>query len=118
MKNNKTDSNILDDNYFPEKKTQFHFFRTIGFSFLFITSFVLLYFILFFAVVPYFEKNEGQENVFSILLPMILSSLPYLYIFRLEYKEGNLKPGKWELWVAILTLSFIFLVGIFHLFRL
>lgn len=115
MKNNKIDSDILDDNYFPEEKSQLNFFKIIGFSFLSIISFGLLSLVMVLAFTSYFDENTTQEFAFILYLPFIFSTMPYVYVFYLEYKSGNLNSGRWELWVAIFTFLFISIVGIFHL---
>jgi len=80
----------LDDNYFPEKKTQFHFLKIIGFSFLFIISFGLLYMVLLFAFIPYFDEYATQKFPLILYVPFIFSTTPFIYIFHLEYKNGDI----------------------------
>ncbi len=110
MKNNKIDSDILDDNYFSKEKTPspikdtiLAFFKVIGYtllnSFLFICSIFLFSFILAPMIFSISNSNRNLE-IFSVLF---LAFAPFLYYFYKEIKNKNLLETNWKIWVCILS---------------
>ncbi|MFK7775668.1 MAG: hypothetical protein AB8F94_26230 [Saprospiraceae bacterium] len=118
MKNHKTDSEILDDNYFPEEKTskEYHFFKVVGHSaantFLFIVLIILLFAYLGPTLFSFNLVNENVELVFVYLL----ASAPFLYHLRKQIKYKNLRDSNWKIWVCFLSLiGFMFVLLIIFL---
>ena len=118
MKNNKRDSDILDDNYFPEEAKEpkessppkFYFFKVIGYalwnSLLFTFSTILFSTILLPILFSIYGSNRNLE-IFSILF---LASTPFLYEFYRQIKHEDLLDTSWKIWVCILSfLGFIFI---------
>ena len=117
MKNNKIDSEILDDNYFPEEippsaPLDFHFFRTIGYAIqnTILFTFLNIFLILFIAPALFSIKRMNQAEDLEIFLILFLASTPFLYELYRQYKDEDLAESNWKISICILSfIGFIFI---------
>jgi len=126
MKNNKIDSEILDDNYFPKEEKNSSspfsiFLKIIGYtifnSFIFISLIILFAGFVFPKLFSFYFGGSGLEKLLFIFL---LASTPFLiHLFR--QKKKNLFDENWKIFVSIFTfaaflvISFMFVL--FHIFK-
>ena len=111
MKNNKIDSEILDDNYFPKEKKSFpiietinSFLKIIGYTLL--NSFIFICSIILFSIVLapiLFSRSDPSRNL-EIFFILFLAFTPFLYYFYREIKNKNLLETNWKTWVCIFSL--------------
>ena len=110
MKKKKIDSDILDDNYFPEKmkpseikNTVSSFFKIIGFTILFSSLFMItLFFIVFFLSPNLFPSRHFTTN--KELTVMILTSYsPFLFLLYVLNREKEFNREKWKISVLVLS---------------
>ncbi|MFK8005355.1 MAG: hypothetical protein AB8H03_03250 [Saprospiraceae bacterium] len=124
MKNNKIDSEILDDNFFAEEKenekNQFKppqlndevesIFRVVGYLILNTTFHIFSLFFLFIAVYPILISFNFMTETLGTLLTLLLSYSPFLFWLSWEIKEENFLNSNKKIWTAIFTsLIFIFI---------
>lgn len=112
MKNNKTDSDILNDNYFSKKeKPKYFLLKIIGFTFLNFLSFFLSYVtssIILWLI--HGESDSGSQRIEEIMSLLLVNHFPFILpilIFGFQIKKNisndQFEKTKWKYWVIILT---------------
>jgi len=125
VKNNKIDSDILDDNFFPKeeenKEDQFKpvelsddvesFFRVIGYLILITTFHIFSLFFLFITVYPILLSFGFMTETLGIWLTLFLSYSPFLFWLFWEIKEENFLNSNKKIWTVILTFLIFLFIG-------
>ncbi|MFK7775667.1 MAG: hypothetical protein AB8F94_26225 [Saprospiraceae bacterium] len=125
MKNNKTDSDILDDNYFPEEKQSsikineaIIFFKIIGFTILFSSLFIAILFFITFFLYPSPPPSDPDFNPKkdSIII-LFLSYAPFICLLYVLNEDKVFRKDTWKIGVLIYS-SFISLIVSFVMYFL
>ena len=125
MKNNKIDSEILDDNYFPkeeeDKQDKFKpielnddiesIFRVFGYLILNTTFHIFSLFFLFIVVHPVLLSFSFMTKTLGIFLTLFLSYSPFLFWLFWEIKEENFLNSNKKIWTAIFTFLIFLFIG-------
>jgi uncharacterized BrkB/YihY/UPF0761 family membrane protein len=117
MKNNKIDSDILNDNYFLEKEKNsiefnhsvHNFFKIIQFTILNTVFYIFSIFLLLFVVYLISPSLSSISLNFIIWSMMLLSYIPFLFLLYYQIKNENLLNSNWQIWVSFLTFLVIML---------
>lgn len=114
MKNNKIDSEILDDNYFHQKEKQpssiknnaIIFFKIIGFTTLFSSLFIAILFFIAFYLYPSSPPSDPNFNPKkdSIII-LLLSYAPFICFLYVLNEDKAFSKDPWK--TGVLIYSFI-----------
>ncbi len=124
MKNNKTNSDILDDNFFPEEKkpiSSYDFLKIIKYTFLNSITFLLLVILFAHVIFPFlfsFHFGSGRSEIYYIFL---IAFSPFIFNFFRQIRNKNLFNVNWKIWVTILSFISFFIISfialLVHLFK-
>jgi len=120
MKNNKIDSDILDDNYFPEEEKKpskigniiRSFFKVIGFTIFNITFYSFSILFLFAVVYPILQAQSFMSKYLAIYSTLLLSYSPFIFSLYWQIKKEKLLDSNWQLWVSLLTFLIISFISV------
>lgn len=120
MKNNKIDSDILDDNYFPEEekkpskieKTIRSFFKIIGFSTINITFYIFSIIFLFVTIYPALNAQNIMSKNSVIFFTLFLSYCPFIFLLYWQIKKENFLESNSQIWTSLLTSCLITFISI------